>query len=196
VSAGPTQAGSVTNRRTEPVRCLIAEEEIRQVVGQIGRRISEDYRDRQLTLLGVLTGSIILVADLMRQITLPHKLGLLQASSYRGTATEPGQLTLNLDLLPNITGRDVLLVDDILDTGRTMQRLMDEVQERGAASVRCAVLLWKKCRTVTDLRPDYFGFEIPDEFVVGYGLDYDDEFRHLPFIGVIGGPMQDGPVVP
>lgn len=195
-SPRPTQAASVTGHGTDPVLCLIAEHEIRRVVTDLGRRISDDYRDRKLTLLGVLTGSIILVADLMRQITLPHKLGLLQASSYRGTATSPGQLTLNLDLLPNIAGRDVLLVDDILDTGRTMQRLMQEVQERGASSVRSAVLLWKKSRTVTNLRPDYFGFEIPDEFVVGYGLDYDDEFRHLPFVGVIGGPSQNSPAAP
>lgn len=195
MSPESTPAPSCMNRRGEPVQCLIAEHEIRRVVIDLGRRISDDYRDRQLTLLGVLTGSIILVADLMRQITLPHKLGLLQASSYRGTATSPGQLTLNLDLLPNIEGRDVLLVDDILDTGRTMQRLLEEVRARGAASVRCAVLLWKRCRTVAGLRPDYFGFEIPDEFVVGYGLDYDDEFRHLPFIGVVNGPDRGGPAV-
>jgi len=177
-NAAPPHAGP-------KLRCIISEAAIRRTVADLGRRISADYYDKPLTLLGVLTGSIIFVADLMRQINLPHKLGLLQASSYRGSETTPGSLTLNLDLMPDVHGRDVLLVDDILDTGRTMQRLMEEIRNRGATSVRCAVLLWKRSRTVVDLQPDYFGFEIPDEFVVGFGLDFDDDYRHLPYIGVL-----------
>lgn len=170
-----------------PVRTLITEEQIERGVDELARRISCDYAGRPLTLLGVLTGSIILVADLMRRISLPHKLGLLQASSYRERATEPGRLRVNLDFLPDVAGRDVLLVDDILDTGGTMARLMDEIRSRDAASVRCAVLLWKQARTVAPLEPDYYCFDIPDEFVVGYGLDFNDEYRHLRYIGVLEG---------
>ena len=170
-----------------PVRTLITEEQIGRGVDELARRISADYAGRNLTLIGVLTGSIILVADLMRRISLPHKLGLLQASSYRESATRPGALRINLDLLPDVAGRDVLLVDDILDTGATMARLMDEIRSRGAASVRCAVLLWKQSRTTAPIKPDYHCFDIPDEFVVGYGLDYGDEYRHLPYIGVLEG---------
>jgi hypoxanthine phosphoribosyltransferase len=167
------------------VRCLISEAEIQAAVARLAERISADYAGRSLTLLGVLTGSLMLVADLMRRITLPHKLGLIQASSYRGEATTPGALSLDLQLLPDVGGRDVLLVDDILDTGKTLAALITDLRMRRAASVRSAVLLWKKVRTCEDVRPDYYGFEIPDRFVVGYGLDYNDEYRHLPYIGVL-----------
>jgi len=127
----------------------------------------------------------VLIADLMRQITHPHKLGLLQASSYRAGATTSGRLILDLDSLPNLDGRDVLVVDDIFDTGRTMQQVVARIREAQARSVRSAVLLWKRSRTEVELVPDYHAFEIPDRFVVGYGLDYNDEYRHLPFIGVL-----------
>lgn len=168
-----------------PIRERISAAEIEAAVDQLGRRITEDYRGRPLTILGVLTGSIVLVADLMRRIELPHQLGLLQASSYRGEATTPGELRINTDFLPDLTGRDVLLVDDILDTGRTLAALVDHLQNLGPRSIRTAVLLWKSERTEVDLRPDHVCFEIPDEFVVGYGLDWNGEYRHLPFIGII-----------
>ena len=167
------------------VRCLITEPEIQAAVGELAQRISSDYAGRPLTLLGVLTGSIMLVSDLMRRITLPHKLGLLQASSYRGEATAPDKLLLNLDLLPDLTGRDVLLVDDILDTGATLLHLRNEIAGRGVNSVKTAVLLWKQSRTTAPITPDYHCFIIPDEFVVGYGLDFNDEYRHLPYIAVM-----------
>jgi hypoxanthine phosphoribosyltransferase len=168
-----------------PVRCLIAADEIAAAVNNLAARISQDYAGRPLTLLGVLSGSIMLVADLMRRISLPHKLGLLQASSYRGTATAPDRLQINLDFLPGIDDRDVLLVDDIVDTGRTLRAVLQELESHNVRSVRSAALLWKRVRTETDLVPDYFCFEIPDEFVVGYGLDFNDEYRHLPYIGVL-----------
>jgi hypoxanthine phosphoribosyltransferase len=168
-----------------PVRPLLSADDIARAVSELGRRISDDYRGRPLTILGVLTGSLMLVADLMRRIEAPHQLGLLQASSYRGNATTPGELRINTDHLPSLAGRDVLLIDDILDTGRTLSALVARVSSLGPCRVRTAVLLWKKSRTVVDLRPDYVGFEIPDEFVVGYGLDHNGEYRHLPYIGVI-----------
>lgn len=167
------------------VRELISAAEIQQAVEQLGLQISRDFSGRPLTILGVLTGSVMLVTDLMRRIELPHQLGLLQASSYRGSATTPGELRINADFLPDVAGRDVLLVDDILDTGRTLSALVERVERLGPASIRTAVLLWKRARTEVDLTPDYVCFEIPDEFVVGYGLDYEGEYRHLPYIGVL-----------
>jgi len=167
------------------MRCLIDEHEIAQRVAELAADISRDYADRPLTLVGVLTGSVIFIADLMRRISVPHKISLLQASSYRGSATSPEKLQLNLDLLPPLAGRDVLLVDDILDTGQTLSALVAEMHRRQAASVRSVVLLWKKSRTTAAIVPDYVGFEVPDQFVVGYGLDFNDEYRHLPYIGVV-----------
>lgn len=164
---------------------LITEAEIAAAVSDLGRRISVDYQGRQLTVLGVLTGSIVFVADLMRKIEIPHQLGLLQASSYRGAATVPGALSLNLDFLPNLQGRDVLLIDDIFDTGRTVAGIVERLQLQAPRSVKVAVLLWKKARRQVNAVPDYHCFAIPDRFVVGYGLDHDGHHRHLPFIGVV-----------
>jgi len=168
-----------------PVRPLITARQIEVAVEKLGGAISADYKDRPLTILAILTGSIVLVADLMRKVTIPHQLGMLQASSYRGLSTSPGLLRINDDFLPQVAGRDVLLVDDILDTGRTLTAILDRVERLNPNSIKTAVLLWKKSRTVVDLKPDYFCFDIPDEFVVGYGLDFNDEYRQLPFIGVI-----------
>jgi hypoxanthine phosphoribosyltransferase len=109
----------------------------------------------------------------------------VRASSYRGETTVAGQLTIDTDLLPDITGRDVLLVDDIFDTGRTMARLLDELQQYQPASIRSLALLWKPARREVALVPDFYGFQIPDAFVVGYGLDYNDNYRHLRQIQVL-----------
>lgn len=166
------------------MKTLITEEEIQQRVRELGARISEQYAGKPLTVLGVLTGSIVLLADLIRATSVPLRVALIQASSYGGTRTEPGALTINSDLVPDLKGRDVVILDDIFDTGNTMVGLYKAVQEFQPASVRSAVLLWKSDRTVVELRPDYFCFQIPDEFVVGYGLDYNDEFRNLPYIGI------------
>lgn len=164
---------------------LIEESAICDRVAELGRIIAADYRDRPLTILGVLTGSIVLLSDLIRRINLPLRVGLIQASSYRGRATEPGPLAVNAELVPDIRGRDVLLVDDIFDTGRTLAALLDAVRGMSPASVRSAVLLWKTGRSRVDVEPDYHGFRIPDVFVVGYGLDYNDEHRHLPYIAAL-----------
>lgn len=174
------------------IRPLISAEAIEAAVRTLGEQVSRDYQGRPLTLLGVLTGSLMLTADLMRRIEIPHQLGLLQASSYRGAATQPGELRINAEFLPDVADRDVLLVDDILDTGRTLVRLIELLGTLRPRSIRTAVLLWKRPRTVVELQPDYVCFEIPDEFVVGYGLDYAGEFRHLPYIGVISSSRETG----
>lgn len=166
------------------MRILISEHQIRDRVKELGAQLSREYHGKPLTILGVLTGSIVLLADLIRAVDVPLRVALISASSYGGTRTTHGQLSVNSSLVPDLKGRDVLILDDIFDTGKTMVGLMEAVQGFQPASIRSAVLLWKTERTVVDLVPEYFGFKIPDEFVVGYGLDYNDEFRHLPFVGV------------
>lgn len=167
------------------MKTLISEAEIRDRVIQLGETLSHEYQGRPLTILGVLTGSIVLLADLIRATSVPLRVALIQASSYEGTQTSPGQLTINDAIVPDLKGRDVVILDDIFDTGRTMVGLMDAVRKFAPNSVQTAVLLWKTERTEVSMKPDFFGFKIPDEFVVGYGLDYNDEYRHLPFIGVM-----------
>ncbi|MBS0204610.1 MAG: hypoxanthine phosphoribosyltransferase [Planctomycetes bacterium] len=164
---------------------LITASQIAQRIAELGTSISDAYRGRPLTVLGVLNGSVIFVADLMRSIGIPHRVGFVQASSYRGETTSAGELTVATGLMPDIAGRDVLLVDDIFDTGRTVERLLNEIHKARPASLKTAVLLWKDGRSQVALTPDYHGFRIPNEFVVGYGLDYDDDYRHLPMIGVL-----------
>lgn len=167
---------------------LISEAQIQQRVIELGRQIEADYQGRPLTIVAVLTGSLILLADLIRQIGLPLRVGLLQASSYKGATTTAGTLVVNETFAPDVAGRDVLLLDDILDTGRTLSALAAHMRDRGAQSVRTAVLLRKIGRQEVAFEPDYCGFTIPDAFVVGYGLDYDDDYRHLPYIGVLPTP--------
>jgi hypoxanthine phosphoribosyltransferase len=167
------------------VKILLDEARIQAKVKELGQRIEADYQGKPLTIVAVLTGSLILLADLIRQIHLPLRVALLQASSYKGATTSAGALIINESFAPDVTGRDVLLLDDIFDTGRTLETLVHRMTDRGASSVRTAVLLLKAGRQEVAMRPDYFGFEIPDAFVVGYGLDYDDDYRHLPYVAVL-----------
>jgi len=140
-------------------------------------------------MVGVLTGSLIFLADLIRHLDLPLRIGLIQASSYRGTATTPGQLHIQPELAPDVRGRHVLLLDDILDTGQTLGYLVDHLHSLEPLSLKVVVLLRKLGRQQVRVAPDYCGFDIPDKFVVGYGLDFNDEFRHLPYVAVL--PNQD-----
>jgi hypoxanthine phosphoribosyltransferase len=164
------------------VKPLLDTTQLSQGVARLARQISLDYAGRSPSLIGVLTGSLVLLADLMRQIDLPLRIGLVQARSYRGAATRPGELELHLDLLPEIAGQDVLLVDDIFDTGHTLDALVAKLRQHNPRSLRSAVLLRKRGRQEVELVPDYVAFEIPDVFVVGYGLDYQDAYRHLPYV--------------
>lgn len=167
------------------VEPLISEPQIRDRLAELGRQIEDDYRSRPLTIVAVLTGSLIALADLVRQIHIPHRIALVQASSYRGATTTSTTLVINDAFAPDVSGRDVLLLDDILDTGQTLANLVRHIQDRGAASVKTAVLLRKVGRQVVPIEPDYCGFVIPDVFVIGYGLDFDDDYRHLPYVGVL-----------
>jgi len=171
---------------------LIPEARIQARVAELAREVQAAYPGHPpVTIVGVLTGCLLFLADLVRRVDLPLRIALLQASSYRGDATSPGELRLRLDLLPELRGRHVLLVDDILDTGRTLSRLVRELTDRGPASLKVAVLLRKQGRQEVPFEPDFCGFEIPDQFVVGYGLDHNDEYRHLPYIGVAPAAKED-----
>ncbi|MGC8639128.1 MAG: hypoxanthine phosphoribosyltransferase [Isosphaeraceae bacterium] len=167
------------------VQTLISESEIQQRVQELGRWIETDYRGRPLTIVAVLTGSLIMLADLVRRIGIPHRIALVQASSYRGATTTATTLVINESFAPDVAGRDVLLLDDILDTGSTLTALVRHLSDRGARSVRTAVLLRKIGRQEVPIEPDYCGFTIPNVFVVGYGLDFNDDYRHLPYVGVL-----------
>jgi hypoxanthine phosphoribosyltransferase len=161
----------------------------------MARQVADRYGHRALTIVGVLTGSVVLLADLIRLLDMPLRVGVVQASSYRGTAR--GELSVNADLMPDIQGRDVLLIDDILDSGHTLSRLVTVVQQMGATSVRSAVLLRKHGRQQVVFEPDFVGFEIPDEFVVGYGLDHNDAYRHLCFLAALEpGDLEPGDLEP
>lgn len=164
---------------------LIPEERIRQRIPELARKIARDYEGQPVTIIGVLTGSLMFVADLVRHLDLSLQIGFIKAKSYRGETTEAGTLDFSADLLPAVEGRHVLLLDDILDSGQTLSCLCECLKERGVASLRTGVLLRKIGRQRIPCEPDYIGFEIPDAFVVGYGLDYNDEFRHLPYIAVL-----------
>lgn len=167
------------------VKQLLGEQQIQDAVRRLAHDIGQYYAGRPLTVIGVLTGSIVLVADLIRHLDLPLRVGVIQARSYRGPQTMPGQLAIDDSMLPDIRGRDVLLVDDILDTGRTLAALVDQIAALEPSSVRSAVLLRKAGRQQVEIQPDYIAFEIPDSFVVGYGLDYQDAYRHLPYVAVL-----------
>jgi hypoxanthine phosphoribosyltransferase len=167
------------------MQILITSDRIAHRVKELAAEVAQHYQGRPVTIIGVLTGCLIFLADLVRRLDLPLKIHLVQASSYRGAATTPGQLNLRLDTLPELAGRDVLLVDDILDTGQTISKVVEELRRHGSATVRVAVLLRKQGRQQVAFEPDHVGFVIPDAFVVGYGLDYNDEYRNLPHIAVL-----------
>jgi hypoxanthine phosphoribosyltransferase len=164
---------------------LLPADIIQNRVSQLAREIARDYADRPLTIVGVLTGSLIFLADLIRHLDLSINVGLIQASSYRGRSTLPGALGVSPAFVPDVQDRHVLLLDDILDTGQTLDRLTREILELGAVSLRIAVLLRKRGRQSFVLEPDYCGFDIPDVFVVGYGLDFQNKYRHLPYVAVL-----------
>jgi hypoxanthine phosphoribosyltransferase len=169
----------------QQMRVLIDADRIRQRVAELGRQIKNDYGEQPLTIVGVLTGSLIFLADLVRHLDLPLRIALIQASSYRGATTTPGDLRVHADQMPDLRGRHVLILDDILDTGATLASLAQQIHGLGTASLRIAVLLRKHGRQTVPVAADYCGFDIPDEFVVGYGLDYNDEYRNLPHVAVL-----------
>ncbi len=165
---------------------LLTEEQIQARVVELGRRISEDYEGRELTLVSVLKGSLPFMADLMRAISIPVRIDLMEVSSYGGTTTESSGLVRILkDLSASIDGRDVLIVEDIIDTGLTLNYLVRYLRGKNPRSLRICTMLDKPARRLVEIPVDYVGFSIPDRFVIGYGLDYGEVYRNLRFVGVL-----------
>ena len=165
---------------------LLTEQEIQAKVTELGLRIAADYADRRLTLVSVLKGSLPFMADLMRSIPIPLRIDLMEVSSYGGTSTESSGLVRILkDLSASIEGEEVLIVEDIIDTGLTLNYLVRYLRGKNPASLRICTLLDKPARRLVEIPVDYIGFTIPDQFVVGYGLDYGELYRNLRFVGVL-----------
>jgi hypoxanthine phosphoribosyltransferase len=165
---------------------LLSEGQIRARVAELGAQISADYAGRELTLVSVLKGSLPFMADLMRAITIPVSIDLMEVSSYGGAATESSGLVRILkDLSSSIEDQDVMIVEDIIDTGLTLNYLIRYLRGKNPRSLHICTLLDKPARRLVDIPIDYLGFTIPDQFVIGYGLDYAEHYRNLPFIGVL-----------
>jgi hypoxanthine phosphoribosyltransferase len=170
--------------RKEVERILITEEQIARRVKTLTREIERDFRGRETVVVSLLSGTVMFLADLMRHLNLPLRLDFMGVSSY-GAGTESGELVFTKELRLDVRGRDVLLVDDILDTGKTMSRVLPKLRALKPRRIKTCVLLDKPSRRVEKVRADYIGFEIPDYFVIGYGLDFAERYRNLPFVGVL-----------
>lgn len=167
------------------LKILITEEEIKTKVKEMGKQISKDYAQKNLMLISVLKGAVVFLADLMREITIHTEVDFMAVSSYGKSTKTSGIVRIIKDLDINLEGYDVLIVEDILDSGTTLSYLTKVLKTRNPMSLKIATLLNKPERRVQNIQPDYCGFNIPDEFVIGYGLDYAGKYRNLPYIGVL-----------
>lgn len=170
---------------SEHVRVLLSEQEVDDKIREIGEQISKDYAGKEVHLICVLKGGSFFMCELAKRITVPVSLDFMSVSSYGGGTMSSGVVKIVKDLDEPVRGKHVLVVEDIVDSGRTLSYLMEMLKERGAESLRLCTLLNKPERRVVDVKVDYTCFEIPDEFVVGYGLDYAQKYRNLPYIGVV-----------
>ena len=167
-------------------KILLSEEKIEQTVTRLASEISRDYAGKKLLLLGILKGSVVFMGDLMKHISIPVQIDFMRVSSYGHGTVSSGRVNIILDLFRNDIGDcDILIVEDIIDSGKTLSYLTQYLRNKGAHSVRTCTMLDKPSRREVDFEPDYVGQEIPDEFVVGYGLDYNEDYRALPYVGVL-----------
>ncbi len=165
---------------------LISREQLQARIAELGETISRDYADQNLLLVCILKGGVLFLSDLIRAIKIPHEIDFMAISSYGGTRTESsGVVRILMDLKANIANRNVLIIEDIVDTGRTLSYILELLRTRSPASIKICALLSKPSRREVDVHLDYIGFDIPNEFVVGYGLDFNEIYRNLPFIGVL-----------
>ena len=171
----------------DKIRVLVPEQEVDEKIAELGRKISEDYAGRQVHLVCVLKGGVFFMCELAKRITVPVSMDFMSVSSYGDGTKSSGVVKIAKDLDETLEGKDVLIVEDIIDSGRTLYYLMDILAKRKPKSMKLCTLLDKPERRVKDVKVDYVGFNIPDEFVVGYGLDYAQRYRNLPFIGVVEG---------
>ena len=166
-------------------RVLLSEEQLRQRVRELGEEISKEYADKEILMIGVLRGAVMFMADLARAITVPVMIDFMAVSSYGTSTSSSGIVRILKDLDEEVAGKHVLIVEDIIDSGLTLSYLVDNIKSRQPASVRICTLLNKPERRKVDLEVNYNGFVVPDEFVVGYGLDYAEKYRNVPFIGIL-----------
>lgn len=171
----------------ETIRVLVPEKEVDARIEELGKKISEDYAGKQVHLICVLKGGVFFMCELAKRITVPVSMDFMSVSSYGAGTSSSGVVKIVKDLDEPLEGKEVLIVEDIIDSGRTLFHLMKILKERKPNSMRICTLLDKPERRVEDVKVDYVGFNIPDEFVVGYGLDYAQKYRNLPFIGVVEG---------
>ncbi len=173
------------SQRNDILKVLYSEEQLKAKCSEMGAQITKDYEGKNLLLVTVLKGAVVYLADLMRYIDLPCAIDFMVVSSYGGKTKTSGVVKIVKDLDQDLTGKDILIVEDILDSGMTLSYLKNLLQSRNPASIRIATLMDKPSRRMVDLKADYAGFEVPDEFVVGYGLDYDEKYRNLPYVGIL-----------
>lgn len=166
------------------MKILLNEQQIGQGIDRLASQLKEHYNDHPITIVGIMTGSLVMLADLIRRLEMPVRISLIQASSYRG-GTQSGDLVIQDQMMLDIKDRDVLLIDDIFDTGKTLVQVTQRLAALKPKSIRTAVFLNKLGQSVVSAVPDFVVFEIPNEFVVGYGLDYEDLYRNLPYVGVL-----------
>lgn len=169
----------------ENVRVMITEEEVDKRIAQLAEQISRDYEGRAVHLVCILKGSIFFTCELAKRLTIPVTLDFISVSSYGNDTKSSGVVRMVKDLDEPLEGKDVIVIEDIIDSGRTLSYLLENLSSRNPGSLRLCTLLDKPDRRVTDVKVDYTGFEIPDEFVIGYGLDYAQRYRNLPYIGVM-----------
>jgi hypoxanthine phosphoribosyltransferase len=175
----------MTDREPMPGTVLLSAQDIAAIVARLGGEISRDYEGRVPILISLLKGGVVFLADLIRQITIPHHIEFLQVSSYAGSTTSSGKVKILTDLEVSIAGRDIIVVEDVVDTGTTLAYIMEVLRLRNPASLEICALLRKRVANPSGIAVRYLGQEIPGRFVVGYGLDYRENFRHLPFIAAL-----------
>ncbi|MCF2657172.1 hypoxanthine phosphoribosyltransferase [Lacrimispora saccharolytica] len=169
----------------EHINVMLSEEEINSRIAELGEQISRDYEGKEIFLICILKGASFFACELAKRITVPVNIDFMKVSSYGGGTVSSGQVSIKMDVSESIAGKDVLIVEDIIDSGNTLNLLPKILMERGPKSIRLCALLDKPDRREVDVKMDYVGFRIPDKFVVGYGLDYDQRYRNLPYIGEV-----------
>lgn len=164
---------------------LISEDKIKETVKRLGEELNSEYGDNEVTLIVILKGSMVFAADLMRELKMPVKLEFMRVSSYGNSSKSSGQINIKLDLDADIKGKNVIIAEDIIDSGNTLYKLREELLKREPKSLKLCTLLSKPSRREADIEADYIGIKIEDKFVIGYGLDYAERYRNLPYIGIL-----------
>ena len=170
---------------SETIRVLIEEEKLNKRIAELGAQISSDYAGQEVTMICILKGSVFFTCELAKRITIPVALDFMSVSSYGSSTVSSGKIEVKKDLDESIENKNIIIIEDIIDTGRTLKYLLEDLRKRNPKSLKLCTMLDKPDRRVVEVVTDYTGFEIPDEFVVGYGLDYDQKYRNLPYIGIL-----------